>query len=83
MTICYMYMVFKPVEVTVMTRSRGSWEEEGRRGRRGSWRRRRRRRGVGGTARRVQGGREGESDLSQPCQFNQNHLKTSVSSVNL
>ena len=29
------------------------------------------------------GGREGESDLSQPCQFNQNHLKTSVSSVNL
>ena len=30
----------KPVEVTVMTRSRGSWEGEGSWGRRGSWRRR-------------------------------------------
>ena len=32
--------LLQPVEVTVMTRSRGSWEGEGSWGRRGSWRRR-------------------------------------------
>ena len=40
MTICYMYMVFKLVEVTDMTRSRGrksNWRRRGSWGEEGSW----------------------------------------------